>query len=203
MRMKIEVANCRTLKYKIQRTISQLIIMLASANKQKAGINQKHFRAIGINFERRENPEVERAEATSISSLRRIAIFFLLISASPNVATIFSCRNATLYELCARTRLSSKNMRFPRQRNWMSVVYDARNCVSLTAREMGTYVHGHNSSFLRFMQVPLMLLAEHLRGSEWVSRRDPSRTTRKMQLCAVKKIFIPFWLYNCNAKYYG
>jgi len=59
--MKIEVANCRTLKYKMQRTISQLIIMLALANKQKAGTNRKHFRAIGINFERRrENPEVER-----------------------------------------------------------------------------------------------------------------------------------------------
>jgi len=51
--MKIEVANCRTLKYKMQRIISQLIIMLASANKQKAGINRKHFRAIGINFERK------------------------------------------------------------------------------------------------------------------------------------------------------
>jgi len=176
--MKIEVANCRTPKYKMQRTISQLIIMLASANKQKARTNRKHFRAIGINFEGgRENPEVERGHKYFLAPPDS-HIFSPYFRVPKRGHYFFMSQCHTLWTL--RLDTSSKNMCFPRQRNWMAVVYDARDCVSLTARGMATYVHEHNSSFLRFIQVPLMLLAKHLRGPEWASRRDPSRTTRKI-----------------------
>jgi len=105
--------------------------------------------AIEINFRAMRKLGRERGtKAASISSLCWIAIFFLLISASLNIAAIFSHRNATFYKLCTRhigpsvypsncTLIRQELTCFARQRNWISAVYGARNCVLLSAR---TYV---------------------------------------------------------------
>lgn len=132
-----------------------------------------------INYERCENGGGERergeksAEATSISSVRWLAIFFLLISASPVVVDVFSRRNTTLYELCTRrVRLSVRSFVHPTDRSYVRAfsaatelnvrgLWRAELRVVIHWRERRVYARIRATGLLRPTQV-LMFLAGHL-----------------------------------------
>lgn len=87
-------------------------------------------------------------------------------------------------------------------RNWMSAVYDARNCVSYRERWAYARVHGHIASFLRstLMRVPRGTSTRVRMSLEW----NPSGTTQKMPgnyACDERKISVSFNSTNVTRLY--
>lgn len=181
------------------QSISRVII-IPRYIRQIKHTDRKYFQAIEINSASGERiPEVERARTTSISALGRIAIFFLLISASPNVTAIFSHRNATLYELCARhvrpSIRSSVRSSIQQEHAFFAATKLNVRGLWLTElrivnyrREKWAYVHGHIASFLRsHANAPCRTSTR-----AWMSFENNAENAEQLCVRREKKLYVGF-----------